>query len=96
MVFEVRRVVVRVVVGGGEADGRLLDGKGAVGLVREVHVRADPRNVVGFERRADGEPVVDEPVTKGGAVEVEGDQAHPLHVLDPWWLMPDDAWRCVE
>mgnify|MGYP004663769733 CR=1 FL=1 len=32
MVLEVRRVVARVVVGSGEADGGLRDGKGTVGL----------------------------------------------------------------
>ena len=52
-VVVVRRVVARVVVGGGEADGRLLDWKGAVRIEHEAHVRADP-HIVRDEREADG------------------------------------------
>ena len=45
-----------------------------VGLENDAHVRADPLHVVCVERQADGEPLVDEPVAKGRAAEVEGDQ----------------------
>ena len=54
----------RVVVGGGEACGGLLSGKGAVGLECEAYVRADPLHVVHVERQADGEPLVDAPSPK--------------------------------
>ena len=89
-------MVAGVVVGGGEADGGLLDGQGAVGLEREAHIRADHQYVLHEERQADGEPQVDNPVAKGRAEEVEGDQTRLLDVLDMRWLLPDDAWRCVE
>ena len=63
-VLEVRLVVAGVVVGGGEADGGLLDGKDAVGLEREAYVRADLQHVVRVQRETDVEPIVDEPVAK--------------------------------
>ena len=60
-----------VIVGGGEACGGLLDGKGAVRIEREAYVRADPRHVVCVERQADGELLVDDPCAKRLAEEVE-------------------------
>ena len=45
-----------------------------VGLENDAHVRPDLPHVVRVERQADGEPLVDEPVAKGRAAEVEGDQ----------------------
>ena len=58
-------MVAGVVVCGGEADGGLIDGKDAVGLEGEAHVRADHQHVLHVERQTDGEPLVDKPVAKG-------------------------------
>ena len=85
--------VAGVVVGGGDGDGGLLDGKGAVRIEREaVFDQIFGMSFVVSDREAD-EPLVDEPVAKGWAEEVGGDQTPLLHVLDMQWLLQEDV--CV-
>ena len=54
-----------------ETDGGLFGVQGAVGLDPEADVCAVLLHVVHVEREPDGEPLVDEPVAKGRAEDVE-------------------------
>ena len=69
--------------------------EGRCRLEREGHGRADPRHVVHGERRADGEPLVDGPVTEGVQKRSREINTDPS-CLDQGRLLPEDVGSRVE